>query len=773
VTAGSDRGRRAVEVVGVVQGVGFRPFVHSLAEQLGLSGFVRNAGGSVVIEIEGRSTSLDVFLDRLRRDAPALARIEDVRAESLPPSGQAGFAIVESDRSAQHDVAIAPDASTCEACLRELFDPADRRHGYAFINCTDCGPRLTIVTGAPYDRARTTMAGFPLCAACDEEYRSPRNRRFHAEPIACPECGPKLHLEGPATRDVVLDPIDAAAAVLVSGGIVAVKGIGGFHLACDAGSEEAVRELRRRKVRDAKPFALMVRDLEAARSLAHVSEAEARALGASHRPIVLLRRREEAELATEIAPGMETLGVMLPYAPIHHLLFDRVKRPLVMTSGNRSDEPIVFRDDDEARVALASLSDAILSHDRPISIRCDDSVVREVAGRTVPLRRGRGLSPLSLSLGEPLRLRTLAVGGDFKSVFAIGSRSTAIVGHHLGDLDHVEARRAQREAIAHYADLHRLSIERIVHDGHPDYVSTSVAHDLARELGVPTASVQHHHAHMASSLAEHRLHGPAIGVVFDGSGRGLDGASWGGEIFVGTRSRVVRAAHLAYVPLPGGDRASRQPWRMAVSHLVAARAWTGQEAFLRGVPSGLLRGVLQLLDRPHLAPPTSSVGRLFDAAAAIVGVANESSFEGHAPMLLESLASRSHVEPGVGYPFDLRQREGEPWQLDPGPLLGALLVDVERGARPEDCARRFHRTVARMVEACCVRLARLHHTSDVVLAGGVFVNAILLEDVCALLERAGLRPHVNQLVPPNDGGLAVGQLAVTAALDAEEVLACA
>ena len=739
-----DRSRRAIQVSGVVQGVGFRPFVFGLASRLGLNGFVRNRIGGVQIEVEGDPPALDQFVAELKK-GPPLALIDELTWAVLSPRGDPAFRIERSEAAGGSAVFISPDVATCDDCLRELFDPGDRRHRYPFINCTNCGPRLTIIRGAPYDRARTTMADFEMCRECRAEYEDPRDRRFHAQPIACSRCGPRLRaLPEPAPGSD--DPIAWAAANLVEGRIGAVKGLGGWHLACDARNPQAVAELRRRKHRDEKPFALMVRDLAAAEALCEISPAERELLASPARPITLLRRRASAGVADTVAPHDHRLGVMLPYTPVHHLLLRAVQIPLVMTSGNRSDEPIAYQDGD-ALARLSGIANVFLAHDRPIQLRCDDSVVRVVSGAPLPLRRSRGYAPLPLRLPAPVGVPTLAVGGELKATFALAEGSNCFVSHHLGDLEYADAWRAYLTAIEQYQELYRLAPRRIVHDLHPDYASTR----FAQGRGLPTLAVQHHHAHMASCMAENGLAGPCIGVCFDGLGFGADGTLWGGEFLVGGYASVERAAHLAPVPMPGGEQATREPWRMAVAHLRAAGEAAGNLA-----PAPALRAVERMLERSFNSPLTSSMGRLFDAVAAIAGVCRQVSFEGQAAIRLESLATG--LAPDGVYDFQL---EGP--LIRCAPLVSAVARDVRGGVEPARIARRFHSTVVEIAAQVCERLRAQSGIAEVVLSGGVFMNAILLSETLERLAARGFRVFRHHRVPPNDGGLCLGQLAVAAA----------
>jgi hydrogenase maturation protein HypF len=755
----AERERRSVAVRGIVQGVGFRPFTWSLARRLGLGGVVRNIADSVWIEIEGLPPALARFVEALREEAPALARIDSIECAAQEVREERDFRI-ETSAPADAPVSfVTPDAATCDACVRELFDEADRRHRHAFSSCTACGPRLTIVCAVPYDRASTTMAPFEMCAACRAEYHDPADRRFHAQPIACPSCGPRLSWIGGGEE--VPDLVTRAARELARGAIVAIKGLGGYHLACDARSEAAVAELRRRKRRDAKPFAVMVRDVQAARQIAAVSVEEASLLESRARPIVLLRRllASTSSVAPSVSPELDRVGVMLPYTPIHHLLVHAAPFPLVMTSGNVSQEPIAYEDDD-ARRRLGPLCDAMLVHDRPIHLRCDDSVAHVVDGHPAVLRRSRGYAPAPLRLPSPLLRPTLALGGHLKAVFALGVGDRATASHHLGDLDDVEALRSFRAAIAHFEALFRVTPERIVHDLHPDYATTAIAREL-EDLGRERLAVQHHEAHVASGLAEHGLAGEAIGVAFDGAGWGRDGAIWGGEIFVGTCGRLRRAAHLRYVGLPGGDRAAVEPWRMAVAHLLDA----GVEPISPGgVSPAEMRVVRTMLERGVLTARTSSVGRLFDAVAALVGLRSRVAHEAQAAMELQTLAERELGDEPPPYPFAVTERD-EILELDPRQTLRAIVEDVQGGVARGSIALRFHVTLAAMTTAACDTIRRSREVTDVVLTGGVFANALLARATTSSLRGAGFRAHLNQSVPTNDGGLAFGQLAAVAAAD--------
>jgi hydrogenase maturation protein HypF len=752
--------RRAIAVHGVVQGVGFRPFVHHLASRLDLRGFVKNRVGGVWIEVEGDACSLDRFLAELTRQPPPLAQIEHLSWKERPPRGEMRFRIEPSDAGQPGQVFISADVATCADCLAELLDPADRRYLYPFLNCTNCGPRLTIIQGAPYDRERTTMAPFRMCAACRAEYEDPANRRFHAQPTCCTVCGPRLRLLNAQGRPLAApDPLAHAAAALRAGRIIALKGLGGYHLACDARAGAVVAELRRRKHRDEKPFALMVGDLASAAVLCEVSVAERDLLLSPRRPIVLLRKRASADIAGEVAPGNPFLGVMLPYTPLHHLLLRAVAGlPLVMTSGNRSDEPIAYQDADAVQ-RLAGIADLFLTHDRPIHVRCDDSVTRVVADQELPLRRSRGYAPQPVALPLECPVPILAVGGQLKGTFALGRGCHAFLSHHLGDLDHYDAYRAFVRDVGLYEQLFGVRPEVIAHDLHPDYASTRYAQERG---GVRLVPVQHHHAHLASCMAEHGLRGSVIGVAFDGTGYGSDGAVWGGEFLVGDYHSWRRAAHLRYVGLPGGDAAIREPWRMAVAHLIdAGEHETIHRCLDEGdVPVAAVRVVARMLERRLNTPLTSSAGRLFDAVAALAGVRRRVRYEGQAAMELEWLACG--LAPDGAYPFDLEETDTM-LVVDTRPLVRAVAADAARETAATLIARRFHSTLVEIVAAVSGCLRRRTGHAEVVLSGGVFLNALLTTEVSARLEADGFRVYRQRLVPPSDGGLSLGQLAVAAA----------
>jgi hydrogenase maturation protein HypF len=734
-----------VRVEGTVQGVGFRPFVHRLANELGLAGHVRNDARGVLVEAEGDAAAVERLLAGLADSAPPLAVVERVAAEELTPAGERGFRIVASGGGAQPDALISPDTATCEACLAELFDPADRRYRYPFLNCTDCGPRLTIVTGVPYDRPLTTMAGFEMCEACRREYGDPGDRRFHAQPNACPECGPRLTLAGGEG-----DPLGAAAAALLAGRIVAVKGIGGYHLACRADDEAAVARLRARKQRDDKPFALMVRDLGEASALVELGDAERALLSGPERPIVVARRIRPTPVASGVAPGRPDLGVMLAYSPLHHLLLADTGVPLVMTSGNLSDEPIAYEDEDATR-RLSGIADLFLIGERPIHTRVDDSVLRATRRGPLMMRRSRGYVPRPLPLDPQAARPVLACGAELKSTFCVARGARAWVGHHIGDLGDYETLRAFTEGVAAFERLFAVRPEVVAHDLHPDMLSTRFALECE---GVRHVAVQHHHAHLAACLAEHGETGPAVGAIFDGFGLGTDGTAWGGELLVGDLRGFERAGWLWPVALPGGDRAAREPWRMACAWLVAA----GDEdpPPLPGVDPARWRTVARMARTGTAAPPTTSAGRLFDAVAALCGIRSEVTYEGQAAAELEAACEPAHRDA-----YDLPVTPA--LTLDARPLIGGVVADVARGVAVGVIAARFHNGLAAATTHAVERLAGDRELGTAVLSGGVFQNRVLLEGVADRLERAGLRVLIPVRLPPNDGGVSYGQAAVAAA----------
>jgi hydrogenase maturation protein HypF len=739
--------RVAIRVQGVVQGVGFRPFVYSLATGLGLTGLVGNDTDGVFAEVEGPAPAVREFLRRLERDAPPLARIEKITIRAISPTrSEQSFVIAASGTAGPRRTLVAADTATCADCLRELSDPADRRYRYPFINCTNCGPRFTIVRDVPYDRPSTTMAPFAMCAACAAEYHDPADRRFHAQPVCCPACGPRLTLDGDPD-----DPLQRAAALLRQGKILAVKGLGGYHLAADAGCETAVAGLRARKHREDKPFAVMAAGLGAAADLAAVDDAAAALLTSPARPIVLLPRKPTAKIAPAAAPGQRQFGIMLPYTPLHHLLLAATGRPIVLTSGNVSDEPIVYRDE-EARDRLGGIADAFLAHDRAIHVRTDDSVARTFRGRPLLVRRSRGYVPEPLGVTTGFPRPVLACGAELKNTFCLAQGRHAFVSHHVGDLENAETLRSFTEGIAHFRRLFDIEPRIVAHDLHPEYLSTKYALDLADDEDLDPVGVQHHHAHIAACLADNGESGPVIGVAFDGTGYGPDGTIWGGEFLLADLAGYERGGHLAPVPMPGGAAAIRQPWRMAAAYLGqhAGEVARRHEDQWAAVTAMAAKGVN--------SPLTSSAGRLFDAAAALLGVRDTINYEGQAAIELEQLADPAELE---AYPAGLETGPG-PFQARGSDLLHALAADRTGGVPAPLIAARFHHGVAALIEAGCLRLRDQSGLGAVALSGGVFQNMFLLGAAVARLEARGFRVLLHSRVPCNDGGISLGQAVVAA-----------
>ncbi|WP_248966035.1 carbamoyltransferase HypF [Sphaerisporangium perillae] len=789
----SSRIRAEVRVDGVVQGVGFRPFAHRLATGLGLCGVVGNDEHGVFIEVEGASSAVDEFVRAVRDRPPPLAVVDRVTTRRIPVTGEPGFGIAPSTGAGRGRALISPDVATCADCLRELSDPADRRYGYPFINCTACGPRFTIVLASPYDRAATTMASFPMCGACAEEYHDPGSRRFHAQPLCCAACGPRLRLLDASPLEIPGDPLEAAAALLRQGRILAVKGIGGYHLAVRAGDERAVTALRARKHREDRPFALMAPDLASARRLCAIGPEEEGLLTGRRRPIVLLRRRADAEVAPSVAPGAGSLGVMLPYSPLHHLLLRHLPEPIVLTSGNLSDEPIAYADE-TAFKRLDGVADVFLTHDRPIHTRTDDSVVRVFRGRELPIRRSRGYVPAPSPLADDLPRPVLGCGAELKHTFCLAEGRRAFVSHHIGDLENYETLRSFAEGAGHFERLFGIRPEVVAHDLHPEYLSTKYA--LERE-GVDLVGVQHHHAHIASCMADNGTAGRVIGVAFDGLGYGPDGTLWGGEFLVADLAGFRRAGHLAAVPMPGGAAAIRQPWRMAAAYLGSR---VPEALGVRARNAARWDAVVAMAERGVNAPATSSMGRLFDAVAVLTTGRDEVTYEGQAAIELEQIADpgehraypcrildaartpdedsggpaarRPHEDPG-GYTVTAGDVGG--YTVSPGgpgafavagrDLVEAVLEDARAGVAAPLISARFHNGVARLIVAGCLRVREHTGLPVVALSGGVFQNLFLLERASALLEEQGFTVLVHTRVPPNDAGISLGQVAVAGARD--------
>ncbi len=753
-STGADPARRAVRVrvTGVVQGVGFRPFVHRLATSLELAGIVGNDAGAVFVEVEGAGPGIDGFIRRLSSDAPPLAVIDDVDIVDVAPTSRTEFAIVGSRTAPGPVTAVSPDTAVCDACLAELWDPANRRHLHPFITCTDCGPRFTITRRLPYDRPGTTMEDFPLCPACTAEYGDPGDRRYHAQPIGCHDCGPHITLRlGTGPPLVRNKAIAAAREALADGAILAVKGIGGYHLVCDAASDAATGALRQRKGRADKPFAVMVADLADAERLAVIDSDSAHLLGSPARPIVLLTARP-GPLSPLVAPGNPLIGILTAYTPLHHLLL-RDRGPLVVTSTNRSGEPICYRDDDLAS-RLGLLSDGILGHDRPIHVPCDDSVVRVNGGTLLPVRRSRGYAPLPVRVpaGHP---DALAVGGELKNTFCVATQGRAWMSQHIGDLANLETLAAFEASVAQFCELYRVRPRVVAVDAHPGYLGSRWARARWPES---VTEVQHHHAHVASVIAEHGLdpEEPVIGVAFDGTGYGDDGTVWGGEILEATATGYRRIGHLAPVPLPGGDAAVAHPWRMALAHLRAAGApWDTGMAPARHAGELALGVIDRQLATGVACVPTTSMGRLFDAVASLLGLRHDITYEAQAAIELEHLAACCDTDPPT-----LTFGHGPEGTFDAGPVILGLLDAVSAETPPAAIALGFHRAVVDAVAGAVEAAGERTGTTVVALSGGVWQNALLTRLATTRLLAGGFDVRTNRLVPPNDGGLALGQILV-------------
>lgn len=757
-----------IEIHGIVQGVGFRPFIYRLARRHGLCGVVFNTAAGVFVHVEGPPGDIEAFFVAIEAEKPPLARITEIRKNPCRAANFPGFSIDASRGESDRQTLIPPDIATCDDCVRELFDPADRRYGYPFINCTNCGPRYTIMDDLPYDRSRTSMKHFSMCADCSSEYADPENRRFHAQPNACPVCGPRLRLCRPDSSGVACgDPVEKAAGLLAEGFILAVKGIGGFHLAADAENQQAVTALRRRKGREEKPFAVMSPDLAAIGRYARISPEDEALLKAPERPIVLLPKRIPNPLADGISPGSTEnpyFGAMLPYSPLHHRLLAFGCTGLVMTSGNFSDAPIAVENDD-AFLRLGNIADFFLVHDRPIYTRCDDSVVAGERGVGKPgavLRRSRGYAPAPVLLKHRLP-KILAVGGMLKNTICLTRNDAAFLSQHIGDLDNPRAFAFFRETVVGMKRMLDISEEIIAHDLHPGYMSTRFAGDIDGPAKLP---VQHHHAHVAACMAENRLDGPVIGLAFDGTGLGADGRIWGGEVLASSLSGYTRAAHLAYAPMPGGDAAVKEPWRMGISRLFGAFGEGLRSldlTFLETMDAGSIDITLQMIAGNINCPETSSMGRLFDAVATICGMCTRAAFEGQAAMALEAAALRDwdRVTDRDCYPFDIG--DGRPRQICTAPMIAAIVRDLKENVSVSRISARFHRTVIRMFVDACSRIQKETGISRVVLTGGVFQNALLSAGFGEMLSRKGFAVYSHHLVPANDGGISLGQAAVAGA----------
>ncbi|HEY0407911.1 MAG TPA: carbamoyltransferase HypF [Pyrinomonadaceae bacterium] len=754
--------RTQIIVRGIVQGVGFRPYIFSLARRRALKGQVLNNTTGVLIDVEGEGYSIDGFINEIKLNSPPLSLIESVeRSDNLDLAHYQDFRIVESVANGERFTPISADIATCADCLRELFDPSDRRYRYPFINCVNCGPRFTIIEGIPYDREQTTMRDFEMCAACRSEYVNPLDRRFHAEPTACLRCGPRLTLTNADASAVNLadgeDAIARARVLLSSGKIVLVKGVGGFHLACDALNARAVERLRQRKHREDKPFALMAQSVEVIREYALVSAEEEALLNSERRPVVLLDMRTDARLPAAVAPRLRHLGFMLPYSPLHYLLLENLDGPLVMTSGNVSDEPICYEDADAAR-RLDKIADCFLFHDRRIHIRTDDSVARLTQGREMILRRSRGYAPAPIKVDFNFEREILACGAELKNTFCLARDHYAFVSHHIGDLENLETLRSFEQGIEHYRRLFHLRPEVVAYDLHPEYLSTKYA--LALDEGQTTIGVQHHHAHIASCMADNRIDGEVIGVAMDGLGFGTDARMWGGEFFVADFLSAERVAHLDYIPLPGGAKAIREPWRVAAVCLHRA---LGEDFLSLDIPftqqmdSRAWTTLRRMIESGTNSPQTSSMGRLFDAVSSLLGLRNVVNYEGQAAIELEALAERDCLQ---SYEFDFAADGGI---IKAEAVIRGAVEDLFDGVGPQTVAARFHLGVAQLIATVALSIRDERKLNRVALSGGVFQNVFLLENARRLLEAKGFEVFTHSRVPTNDGGVSLGQAMVAGA----------
>lgn len=751
---------KKVTIAGRVQGIGFRPFIYRLAHSLGLKGWVRNTQTGVIIEIAGPEEKLQEFLERLSPQAPPLAHIERIETKEIIPASYQDFTIEVSRPEAGQIIQVQPDLTICDDCLREMKDPNDRRYNYPFLNCTNCGPRFTIIKSVPYDRKNTTMAPFKMCPDCHREYDDPRDRRYHAQPTACPRCGPSLTLLDASTHPLnTKDIIHTVQDQLLKGKTVAIKGLGGYHLACDGLNDQAVDRLRQRKYREDKPFAVMMPSLGVIKKYCYITKEEENLLCSYRRPIVLLRHRPDKKVASGIAPHNPYLGVMLPYTPLHHLLLKNQEgknlEVLVMTSGNVSQEPIAFKDE-ETLQRLGNIADRFLIHNREIQRRCDDSVTRIFAGKETVLRRARGYAPIPLRLGFKVP-EILAVGAELKNTFCFGKEEYAYLSHHLGDLENLETLEAFEQGIEDFKQLFSLRPRYVAYDLHPDYLSTKYA---LNQKDLQPIAVQHHHAHIASCMVENELNDRVIGVAFDGVGLGTDNTIWGGEFLIANFKEFQRFAYLQPVPLPGIERAIKEPWRMAAIYLEKTFGSEFLELpieFCQTIDKAKWKPLSQSARRGFRSPLTSSMGRVFDAVSALLGIRQTINYEGQAAMELEYRASDSSYI--SSYPFKFEPANSG-WQISVVPIFEAIVEDLKRKLAVEQIAGKFHQTIARLVWEGAAQARKETGLNRVVLSGGCFQNFLLLQLATDLLEDAGFEVYIHHQVPPNDGGISLGQLAI-------------
>jgi hydrogenase maturation protein HypF len=746
--------RVEIEITGIVQGIGFRPFIYNLAHKHFIRGWVLNNEKGVFIDAESEDGNLDHFIQEIPTLAPPLARIESFNVKYLEPFGYTTFEIRKSKEAQEKFVLISPDVATCDQCLSELLSPQNFRYRYPFINCTLCGPRFTIIQDIPYDRHKTTMSPFTMCPICQKEYEDPSDRRFHAQPNACPACGPSLCLEDREGKEVAGDPIEKTLQLLKMDCIVAIKGLGGFHLACDAKNQEAVSSLRSRKFREDKPFAVMCRDMQEIRKHCQVNQEEERLLLSVERPIVILRRKKDSVIAHAVAPYQDTLGVMLPYSPLHHLLLNGLLKTLVMTSGNISDEPISYKNE-EAFNRLSKIADYFLFHNREIHTRCDDSVTRIVGGKPYIIRRSRGYVPFPIKVPFPLEM-ILACGGELKNTFCLTRGQYAFISHHIGDLENLETLTSFEEGIEHFKRLFYIEPKAVAYDLHPDYLSTKYAQSLP---DIPKIGVQHHHAHIVSAMAENGIEGDVIGVAIDGTGFGLDGTIWGGEFLIANFRDFDRAAHLKKVPMPGGSMAIKEPWRMAMVYLSEA---FGEEAkdlkidLMRRVDPKKWEILSRMIEKEVNTPWTSSMGRLFDATSSLLSVRDEVRYEGQAAIELEMVADQSVKEK---YSLHIHKDE-KPMVIDSTEMIREIVHDLADGIPSSKISGKFHQTISHLIVEICETIRFKEKLARVVLSGGVFQNIFLLSLVTEGLKRSGFDIYTHHLVPTNDGGISLGQAVI-------------
>ncbi len=771
-----------IHITGIVQGVGFRPFIFNQASSFGLVGWVCNTSSGVDIEVHGEAEIIRSFIQAIYAQAPPLSRIDSLEQHEVTVNSFVSFEILPSVSIEDAFQPISPDICICPDCLRELLDPQDRRYHYPFINCTNCGPRLTIIEGIPYDRPYTTMKEFEMCEDCSDEYTDPTNRRFHAQPIACPTCGPQIWLEpAGSSRDGTAkilargeEALQQAQKLLKNGKVVAIKGLGGFHLACDATNTKAVQELRQRKLRVDKPFALMMPEIQTVEAYCQLEEVERSLLESRERPIVILNRKINSKITPQVSPGQNTIGVMLPYTPLHYLLFappshqngktgkpSAAMPPLVMTSGNISEEPIALNNE-EARTQLVGLADAFLMHDRAIRTRCDDSVMRTFRNHSFPLRRSRGYAPFPVYLAQ-VSPQVLAVGGELKNTFCLTRDKYAFLSHHIGDMQNAETYDAFEDSVAHYESLFRIKPDAIAYDLHPNYLSTRYAQDRSVNTDLPAIGVQHHHAHIAACMAENSIpHGKSvIGVAFDGTGYGSDGAIWGGEFLLAGYEGFIRRGHVKYYPLPGGDAATRKPARIALAYLWASKIeWEPEYPPVAALCPEERTILRSMLSRNINTPLTSSMGRLFDAAASIADVRQQVNYEAQAAIEFEAVVDPAE-DGEYGFSWENEWGDGVPLHIiDPAPVIYSLVDDTLHGIPPSKIAARFHRGVARMVQQTCHRIWKDTGVQDVVLSGGVWQNLTLLNQTIDFLSKDRFNVYYHSKVPANDGGLALGQAVI-------------